>query len=87
MILIVSLFKAKEEKCIENDVKIRIFTFMFLNADITINILSNIFKLSVVVLNTIMEGTVSQISFPCPKSNFMQFRKSDFQKLLNVSRF
>ena len=54
---------------------------MFLNADITINILSNIFKLSVVVLNTIMEGTVSQIS------NFMQFRKSDFQKLLNVSRF
>ena len=60
---------------------------MFLNADITINILSNIFKLSVVVLNIIMEGTVSQISFSGPKSNFMQFRKSDFQKLLNVSRF
>ena len=60
---------------------------MFLNADITINILSNIFKLSVVVLNTFMEGTVSQISFPGPKSNFMEFRKSDFQKLLNVSRF
>ena len=51
---------------------------MFLNADISINILSNIFKLSVVVLTTIMEGTVSQISFPVPKSNFMQFRKSDF---------
>ena len=60
---------------------------MFLNADITINILSNIFKLSVVVLNTIMEGTVSQISFPGPKSNFTQFRKSVFQKLLNVSPF
>ena len=60
---------------------------MSLNAYISINILLNIFKLSVVVLNTIMEGTVSQISFPGPKSNFMQFRKSAFQKLLNVSRF
>ena len=45
------------------------------------------FKLSVVVLNTIMEGTVSQISFLGPRSNFMQFRKLGFQKLQNVSRF
>ena len=60
---------------------------MFLNADISVNISLNIFKLSVVVLNTIMEGTVSQISFPGPKSNFMQFRKLNFQKLQNVSRF
>ena len=60
---------------------------MVLNADISINILLDIFKLAVVVLNTIMEGTVSQISFPDPKSNFMQFRKSYFQKLQNVSRF
>ena len=60
---------------------------MFLNADISINILLNIFKLAVVVLNTFIEGTMSQISFPGPKSNFMQFRKSDFQKLQNVSRF
>ena len=67
--------------------KILIFTFMVLNADISINILLNIFKLSVFVHNTIMEGTVSQISFPDPKSNLMQFRKSDVQKLQNVSSF
>ena len=60
---------------------------MFLNADISINILLNIFKRSVDVLNTIMEGTVSQIPFPGPKSNFMQEKKLDFQKLQNVSRF
>ena len=60
---------------------------MFLNADISVNILLNIFRLSVVVLNTIMEGTMSQISFPGPKSNFMQFRKLNFQKLQNVFRF
>ena len=60
---------------------------MFLNADISVNILSNIFKLSVVVLNTIMEGTMSQIFFPGPKSNFMQLRKLNFQKFQNVSRF
>ena len=44
---------------------------MFLNADISINNLLNMFKLSVVVLNTIMEGTVSQISFLGPRSNFV----------------
>ena len=60
---------------------------MFLNADISINNLLNMFKLSVVVLNTIMEGTVSQISFLGLRSNFMQFRKLGFQKLQNVSRF
>ena len=60
---------------------------MILNAAISINILLNIFKLSVVVVNTIMEGTVSQISFPGPKSNFMQFKKSNCQQFHNVSRF
>ena len=45
---------------------------MILNAAISINILLNIFQLSVVVVNTFLEGTVSQISFPGPKSNFMQ---------------
>ena len=45
------------------------------------------FKVSVVVLNTTMEGTVSQISFLGTGSNFMQFRKLGFQKLQNVSRF
>ena len=58
---------------------------MFLNAYISINILLNIFKLSVVVLNTIIERIVSQISFLEPRSNFIQFRKLGFQKLQNVS--
>ena len=39
------------------------------------------FKLSVVVLNTIMEGTVSQISPLGPRSNFMQFKKIRFSKM------
>ena len=39
------------------------------------------FKLSVVVLNTIMEGTLSQISFLGQRSNLMQFRKLGFQRL------
>ena len=60
---------------------------MFLNADISINNLLNMFKLSVVVLNTIIEGTMSQIFLPDPRSNFMQFRKLGFQKLQNVSCF
>ena len=67
--------------------KILIFTFMFLNAYISINILGNIFKHSVVILNTIIEGTVSQISFPGLRSNCIQLRKLSFQKLQNVSRF
>ena len=54
---------------------IRIFTFMFLNADISINILLNIFKLSVVVLITTVERTVSPISFLGPRSSFIQFKK------------
>ena len=62
---------------------------MFLNADISINILLNIFKLSVGVLTTIIERKVSQISFLGPRSNFMQFSfsKLSFQKLQNVTRF
>ena len=43
--------------------KISIFTFMVLNSDISIIFLLNIFKLSVVILDTIIERTVSQISF------------------------
>ena len=46
-----------------------------------------IFKPSVGVLNTIVEGTVSQISFLGPRSNFIQFRKLSFQKLLQYSEF
>ena len=60
---------------------------MFLNAYISINGLWNIFIFFVVVLNTIIEGTMSQIFFLGPRSNFIQFRKLSSQKLQNVSRF
>ena len=61
--------------------KISIFTFMVLNSDISIIFLLNIFKLSVVILDTIIERTISQISFLGFTSNFMQFRKYSFQNL------
>ena len=57
---------------------------MFLNADISSYNLLNMFKLSVVVVNTyntIMEGFVTKISYLGPRSNFMQFRNLGFQKL------
>ena len=60
---------------------------MFLNAAISNNILLNVFKLSVVVLNTFIERMVSQISFLGPRLYIMHFRKLSFQKLQNVSRF
>ena len=47
----------------------------------------NIFNFVVVVLNTIIEGTMSQNFFLGPRSNFIQFRKLSSQKLQNVSRF
>ena len=40
-----------------------------------------------VVLDTIIERTVSQISVLGPRSDYIQFRKLSFQKLQNVSRF
>ena len=43
------------------------------------SIFYEIFKLSVVVLNNIMGGTVSQISFSGPKSSFMQFENQIFK--------
>ena len=49
----------------------KIFTSIFLNADISVNIQSNVFRFSLVVLNSIMEGTVSQIFYLGPRSNFM----------------
>ena len=39
------------------------FTLIFLNVDISVNIQSNVFRFSLVVLNSIMEGNVSQIFF------------------------
>ena len=61
----------KREKYNEKDIKILIFTLIFLNADISVNIESNVFIFSLVVLNSIMEGTVSQIVYLGPRTNFM----------------
>ena len=66
--------------------KIRIFTLQILQISSSI-FYEIIFKRSVVVLNTIIARTLSQISSLGPRSNFMQFRKLSFQKLLNISRF
>ena len=70
----------KREKYNEKDIKILIFTLIFLNADISVNIQSNVFIFSLVVLNSIMERTVSQIFYLGPRSNFMESRKLNFQK-------
>ena len=61
----------KRAKYNEKDIKILIFTLIFLNADISVNIQSNVFIFFLVVLNSIMEGTVSQIFYLGPRSNFM----------------
>ena len=47
----------------------------------------NIFKFSVVVLDLINKGTVSQIILLGPRSNKMQSRKLRFLKMQKVSRF
>ena len=43
--------------------RIPIFPLIFLNVDNSFDIVSTLLKCSVVVLNTIMEGTVSQIIY------------------------
>ena len=43
--------------------RIPIFPLIFLNVDNSFDIVSTLLKFSVVVLNTIMEGTVSQIIY------------------------
>ena len=87
MILIVSLFKQNRRNLQEMMSKISIFTFMVLNSDISIIFLRNIFKLSVVVLYTITERTVAQISFLGLTSNFRQFRKYSFQEIAKCFPF
>ena len=44
-------------------IKISIFPLIFLNVDNSFNIINTLLKFSVVVLHTIMEGTVSQIIY------------------------
>ena len=51
------------------------FTYTFLNVDISFNMYHQLFKLCEVILDIIMEGTVSQILYRGPRSNFMWIRK------------
>ena len=39
------------------------FSFYFMNKDISLNILSPVLKIDLIILDTIMEGTVSQVLY------------------------
>ena len=57
----------KYEKCI--------FSFIFLNKDILLNKLYTVFKIDMLILDTIIEGTVSQNFDLGPRFYFMKCRK------------
>ena len=63
------------------------FAIIFLNVDNSVNIKTRLFKLCVLILDIIMEGTVSQIFYFGPSSYFMLFRKLFLQNLKNILRF
>ena len=52
--------------------KIDIFPIIFLNVDSSFNILNRVLRLSVVITNMLMEGTVSQIFYLGLSSCFME---------------
>ena len=60
---------------------------IFLNADNSVNIKTRLFKFCVLILDIIMEGTVSQNFHLCPCSYVMFFRKLFLQNLSNILRF
>ena len=51
------------------------FAIIFLNVDNSVNIKTRLFKCCLLNLDTIMEGTKSQIFFLGPSFYFMFFRK------------
>ena len=55
--------------------KFRFFAIIFLNMDNSVNIKTRLVKFDVLILDIMMEGTVSQIFFLGPSSYFMLFRK------------
>ena len=55
--------------------KISFFAFIFLNLYNSVAIFYKLFKSGVAMLDTITEGTVSQIFYLGPSSCFMLFRK------------
>ena len=52
-----------------------IFSLMFLNKDILLGILYTVFKIDMLILDTMKEGALSQILYLCPKYFFMECRK------------
>ena len=62
--LICSEFQHKRyEKCF--------FLYYFLNKDVSLNILLRVLKIYIIILDTIMEGTLSQIFYLGPSFHFM----------------
>ena len=57
------------------------FSIIFLIVDNSVNIETRPFKFCVLILDVIMEGTVSQIFLLGPSSYFMLFRKLFLQNL------
>ena len=52
-----------------------------------LNILYTVFRIDVLILDTMMEATVSQISDLGPRLYFMKGRKQGLKKSLKVTRF
>ena len=55
--------------------KFRIFAIIFLNVNNLVNIETRLFKFVVLILDIIIEGTVSQIFILSPSSFFILLRK------------
>ena len=72
--------------CIK-ETKMYIFPIIFFNVDSSFNIENRLFKFSVGIFDTLMEGTVSEISYLGPSSSFMRLKKWCLKLLENVSRF
>ena len=69
----------KCEKCI--------FSIYFFNMNISFNMSTTFIKIYLLDIETIMEGTVSQIFDLGPSFYFMQCGKLDMKKLQKVTRF
>ena len=64
-----------KKKNYQREYRFRFFAIIFLNVDNSVNIETRLFKFCVLNIDTIMEGTVSQIFILGPSFYFMLFRK------------
>ena len=55
--------------------KLPFFSIIFLNVDSSFNIINRLFKFALVIIDILMEGTVSQIFYPGLGLYFMSLRK------------